>query len=484
MPRTTTAVLAVLPLLLTACAGSGSSKDDAPLTAINDLKAHTDTRTRAINRLNEAVAAGEVDAASARESLKRVAWSRATFWKVRAAAIDELVEDEKNLADTKNMLRLMLPTEPASEIVRKITDMAAAGKWPELSTAIVRRWSKVDSRVTDDKRPERAALAAIFPDRPVEDTVFAAFANTIEGVPSDERARQDAWALLRRIDKSGRTRDLLAGGGAGEGTDEMMSTLRRGASELRCVPESAEQLAWMQRLGTKDGAAFWQQCAAAVSRLNDDQSRGFAMRHLGVLRWAAENRADWLGLDRASLLSELERRLEGRPRHWRVGEGSAGNRGESLHRFREELVWGDALAALVADDLLSSGAANAALFDCAQRDQKDTSTEYGGNIDAVGTTPRVDLFPPRATQRYNDRQFVPSEEMLKAGDTALFHFHFHATTWNNADYAGPSDGDLQTANTLGRASLLFTSIDDRTLAVDYYQAGGAVIDLGELKKAK
>ncbi len=475
-------VALLAPMFLTACAGGG--KADAPLTAVNDLKAHTDTRTAAIQRVNEAVASGEVDAASARESLKRVAWSRATFWKVRAAAIDELVEDERNLADTKNMLRLMLPTEPATEIVRKITDMAAEGKWTELSVAITRRWSKPDSRVTDDKRPERDALAAIFPNRPVEDTVFAAFANTIDGAPADERSRQDAWALLRRIDKSGRTRDLLAGGTAGTGDDALMNTLRRGASELRCVPESAEQLAWLQRLGTPERASFWQQCAAAVARLNDDQSRGLAMRHLGVVRWAAENRADWLSQDRASLLSELERRLEGRPRHWRIGEGSSGNRGESLHRYREELAWGDVLAALVADDLLATGTATQALFEFAQRDQKDTSTEYGGNIDAAGTTARVDLFPPRATQRYNDRMFVPSEEMLKAGDTALFHFHFHATAWKNSDYAGPSDGDIDSANTLGRASLLFTAIDDNTLGVDYYQAGGAAIDLGVLKKAK
>lgn len=479
----TACLFVLVPVVLASCAGGGG-KDDAPLTAVNDSKVHTDTRTKAILRVNEAVASGEVDAASARESLKRVAWSRSTFWKVRAAAIDELVEDEKNLADTKNMLRLMLPTEPATEIVRKITDMAAAGKWSELSVAIVRRWSKLDSRVTDDKRTERAALAAIFPDRPVEDTVFAAFANTIEGAPADERSRQDAWALLRRIDKSGRTRDLLAGGGAAADGDELMGTLRRGATELRCVPESAEQLAWLQRLGSQERAAFWQQCAAAVSRLSEEQVRGFAMRHLGVVKWAAENRSEWMNQDRAALLGELDRRLEGRPRHWRVGEGSAGNRGESLHRYRDELVWGDVLAALVADDLLKNPAATASLFEFAQRDQKDTSTEYGGNIDAAGDVARVDLFPPRATQRYNDRQFVPSEEMLKAGDVALFHFHFHATAWKNADYAGPSGGDIDSANTLGRASLLFTAIDDNTLGVDYYQAGGATIDLGVLKKAK
>jgi len=479
--RSLAAALSSIPVLLASCAGGGDTST-APLTAVSDTKAHTDTRIKAIGRVNQAVAEGELDAASARESLKRVAWSRATYWKVRAAAIDELLAQTDKTADTRNMLRLMLPTEPSQDIVRKVTDLAAQGRWTELTTSLVRRWSKPDSRVPDAERPERAAVAAIFPDRPVEDTVFAVFANTVEGSPTDERARQDAWALLRRIDKTGRTRDLLTKEVAG--TDELMATLQRGARDLRCVPETSEQLAWLQRLGTPDRAEFWSQCAAAVARLNPEQTTAYDMRHLGATRWAAANRPEWFALDRAALLSELEKRLERRPRHWRNEAGSTGARGESLHRYKDTLAWADLLTILVADDLIQTGGAAPALFDFAKRDQDDTSTEYGGNIDANGNSARVDLFPPRPTQRYNDRQFIPSEEMIKAGDTAIFHFHFHATTWNNADYAGPSQGDIESANTLGRACLLFTAIDDNTLAIDYYQAGGAAIDLGEIKRPK
>ncbi|MFM9956678.1 MAG: hypothetical protein ACKVZJ_01270 [Phycisphaerales bacterium] len=485
-PRHALALAALV--LLSGCGGGGSKSDDAPLSAVNDKAAHTDRRIRAIERTQEAVAAGEIGAPAARENLKRVAWSRSTFWKVRASAIDELLKDEANAADTRNMLRLMLPTEPASEIVGKITDLAASGKWTEMSGALVRRWSKPESRVSEMERPERAALTKIFPDRAVEDTVFAVFAGRVEGLPEgslDERTRQDAWALLRRIDTTGRTRELLASGDASN--DELMGVLQRGARDLRVVPETSEELAWLRRLGAPDRSAFWQECAAAAARLSDEQTRGLAMRHLGVLRWAAANRSEWLTMDRAALIAEIERRLEGRPRHWRIGEGSgggAGGRGESLHRFRDELAWGDGLAILVGDDVTRAEGVAAALFEHAERDRKDNSTEYGGNIDADGERVRVDLFPPRASQRYGDRQFVPSEEMLKAGDTALFHFHFHSTTWKNADYAGPSDGDHDSADALGRACLLFTAIDDNTLGVDYYQRGGATIDLGALKKKR
>ncbi len=473
-----------ISLLLAGCSGGGKG-GDAPLSAVNDKSAHTDTRIAAIERTQEAVAAGEIGATAARENLKRVAWSRSTFWKVRAAAIDELLKDEPNAADTRNMLRLMLPTESAPQIVEKITALAAEGRWSEMSGALVRRWSKVDSRVPDAERPERAALVSIDPDRPVEETVFAVFAGRVEGPNAaalDDRTREDAWALLRRIDSSNRTRDLLAGGGSSD--DELLAVLQRGARELRVVPETSEELAWLRRLGTAGNAAFWRECAASIARLNDELSRGLAMRHLGVLRWAGTNRTDWLATDRAGLLSEIERRLEGRPRHWRIGEGAGRARGESLHQARANLTWGDALAVLVADDLTRADGVPAALFDHAERDRKDNSTEYGGNIDAQGETVRVDLFPPRATQRYGDRQFVPSEEMLKAGDTALFHYHFHATTWKNSDYAGPSEGDFDSADALGRACLLFTAIDDRTLGVDYYQRGGTTIDLGVLKKTR
>lgn len=479
--------LVVAAFAMVSCAGSGSGgggdAGSAPLSAVTDAKAHSDRRIKAIRRLNEAVAGGETDAASARESLKRVAWSRATWWQIRAAAIEELLEDDANLADTRNMMRLMLPTEPASQIVQLITDRATQGQWRELSAALVRRWAKLDSRVKDSERPERAALVAIFPGQPVEDAVFGVFAGRVEGVEVDERSRQDAWALLRRIDSSGRTRELLAStDGVGGENDELLSTLRRGARELKVVPDTTEELAWLQRLGAADRAEFWSGAAGVIARLGDEQTAGLKVRHAAIVRWCDRNQPSWLSMGREDLIAEVVRRLDDRPRHWRKETGPGSGKGESMTRWKDSLAWGDVLTVLVADEMMKSPAVGAALFEQAEADKKDTSTEHGGNIDADGGAFRVDFFPPRATQRYGDRRFVPPEEMIRAGDTALFHYHLHATTWDNAEYAGPSQGDLESAAALGRSCLVFTAIDAKRLGVDYYLGNGAVIDLGEIAK--
>lgn len=483
-------VAAASGLLLVSCAPKGSGgeagKEEAPLSDVTDAQAHSDARIKAIRRTNEAVAANEVQAGPARESLKRVAWSRSTYWKVRAAAIEELLEDGANEADTRNMLRLMLPTESQSQIVDLVCEKAAAGRWTEAAPALVRRWSKPDSRVADEKRPERAALAAIYPDVPVEQTVFRVFSgeNQAPSAPdsaSAERTRDDAWALLRRIDTSGRTRDLLVASSAG--ADPVIGTLQRAARDFKAVPETAEQLAWVRRLGEPENAGFWARVTDAVAKLSEEQAKGLAIRHGAIVAWAGENRSEWLSMSREQLLREVEGRLKDRPRHWRNAAGTSGSKGEGLHRWRDSLAWGDALTILVADEAMKGEGVAAELFTHAKADQSDTSTEYGGNIVFDSVRFAAPCFPPRATQRYDDRRFVPSEDMLKAGDTALFHYHFHATAWNNSDYAGPSQGDIDAAKSLGRASLLFTAIDERTLGVDYYQADGATIDLGVLKGA-
>jgi hypothetical protein len=71
--------------------------------------------------------------------------------------------------------------------------------------------------------------------------------------------------------------------------------------------------------------------------------------------------------------------------------------------------------------------------------------------------------------------------MLTAGATALAHFHFHVQRDDNADYAGPSEGDVGYAQDQGRACVVFTSVRAGVLNADYYQPGGITIDLGEVR---
>ena len=66
------------------CSGGGGP---APLSAITDKEAHSKVRIAAIEQTWDRVAAKEIDAETLRELLKKVVWSRSTFWEIRMEAL-------------------------------------------------------------------------------------------------------------------------------------------------------------------------------------------------------------------------------------------------------------------------------------------------------------------------------------------------------------------------------------------------------------
>ena len=468
-------------LLLTAATGFGRGPD---LSVMNDAKAHTDARIKAIRATWDAVRDGETSAADAREMLKRVAWSRGTYFKVRGAAIEALLDDEPNIADTRNMLRLMLPTETQWEVIEQIANTAGAGGWTELAPALVRSWSRPVLEPPDDQRPERKALEKMFPERSPEESVFMVFSGAIEG--SDilkERDRLDAYALLRRVDTSGeRTRALLAGD-AVDTNDELVLALRAGARELRAVPDTGEQLDWLRRLRAPANQVFWTEASAALAQLRDDQTAGLGLRHAAIVRWTAANRPQWMSASRDGLYEEVKGMLAKTRKHPRVHDSMSGDAKEMLRDWQKELCWGDLLTLRVALDVLGAPAIASSCFHQADKDLLDRSTEHGGLITDSGGGVAAVSFLPRASQRAGDMTFVAPNDMIEGGDTALFHYHFHANRHTNSEYAGPSKGDIETARSLGRASLVMTFVRKDALNVDYYQGDGIRVDLGEIVRA-
>ena len=79
-------------MLLGACTGGGDD-GPVPLSRMHDAEALSKTRIQAIRRTWDAVDAGEIDHQQAREMLKRVIWSRSTYWATRNEAIDTLMRD-------------------------------------------------------------------------------------------------------------------------------------------------------------------------------------------------------------------------------------------------------------------------------------------------------------------------------------------------------------------------------------------------------
>lgn len=479
--RTRTAAWALAGVFLSGC-GGGSR---APVDAIVDRQAAAGTRVDAIRGGRDAVERGELTPEALREQLKRVCWSRGSPEKVRLAAFEELFKDEANLSDTESMIRLMLPTETNFKVIEFVGRESAARGWTSVTPALVRSWSRPAPDPPDAERPERKALMKMHPDRPVEDVVFDVFAGRSGGAALRDRDRIDAWGLLQRIDAGGaRTRELLSGaappGGDGE-ADALIADLRAGAASFGCVPRTGEQLQWLRDLRRDEHAAFWRECEGVFASLGPEQREGFELRHLAAVRWAANRRSDWLAAGREALLARLREALENSKKHYRSGSGSTAN--ELLRTWEPKLAWGDALLMLIALEIRDDPAVAGALFAQAEADRKDTSTEHGGVFDTDPSGRFISYpFAPRATQRLGDHQFSASEDMLKAGAAALFHYHLHVQTPNNGEYAGPSGQDLAYARQFGRSCLVFTSVRENILNVDYYQPGGATVDLGEVTR--
>jgi len=469
--------------LLSAGCSSGSKSDPGAVSpaTISDKDARNSARIAAIEQSWTFVESGEAEHGPTREALKRVAWSRSTWHEVRVAALKALLADEGQLDDTRNMMRLMLPTETDWTVIELISTTAADRGWTDLTVALVRSWSRPVDEPTDDQRPERGALERLYPNQPVTETVYTVFVGRVPGgAELRDRDRRDAWSLLQRIDPDGAaTVAMLSREPAG--SDPMIEALRRCAADLGAAPTTAEQLEWAERLASGDNSGFWNEAASIVARLTPEQREGLGLRHAAILVWVQANRPAWLNLSRSEAHEQLERVQADRRVHTREsGPGEFGGSTESVRRWRDRLWWGDAIAALVAAEAIEDAAVASSLFAQAEHDRDDKSTEHGGVIDA-GPDGSFVLHghAPRPTQRMGDRRFVASSDMLDQSDRSLFHYHFHAQTYANRDYAGPSEDDLKYAARFGRDCIVFTFVSRDRLNADFYTPSGAVIDLGE-----
>lgn len=446
-----------------------------------------------------------------REAFKSLAWSNSTEQPVRLTLVNLLMSDEtaEGEADSRSMVRLMLPTERSASVTRLLALTAAERGWDGTLGPLIRAYARVMPGVADSARPERAAIASLRPGVSVEETVYGVFLRPSGGgeqsggvtgsvLQTDERTRDDAWTLLSRLDLDGRVRarligaDTAADADAGSAAD--VRTLRAGLSELGSLPATGAELAWLRRLHRHEDAslratnnAWWEQAAAVVATLTPAQRRGLELRHAEPLRWAAERRPAWLGMTREALLNELAGRLDQRPRQTRDAPRGQRARSERLRDWAERMSYGDVLAVLVVDETLADALVRASLFEQVDLDRRDESTEYGGVLDLAvdpeGDGPyRAVLFRPRARDRVSDDRFVASGDMIRFSDRALAHYHMQVQRARMSRQAGPSDGDLLYAAESGRTCLVFTSVGRETLNADVYTPDGQIIDLGYVER--
>lgn len=435
--------------------------------------------------------------APTRRAMLDVAWDADAPVELRVAALDRLLTDPdpEALERARREARLMLPRERRWPVVRRIGEAAAERGWTDFTPALIRAWSQPDRQVKDADRPERSALERLHPGRPITEVVLEQFlrpqvVDDVPGLDMERRIRADAWDLLARIDADGSARMSLLEGQAVQdpavASDPLVQDLRAGLADLRAIPFTGEELTWLRMLRADSGPAgreWYAQVASAISRVDPATQRALHLRHAEPIRWASLHRPEWLAASRESLLAELRDRLKGRRIRERTqGYGDPGMRlPERLDYWEPALTWADVLTILILDEAVRRPNVVAAFRTQIELDRKDTGTEYGGVLAAVEDGFEATLYPPRAGQRTNDNSFVASDDMVRAADRALAHYHFHVQNWRHAEYAGPSAGDLVYAARSGRNQLVLTGLRRGVVNVDYYQPNGVIIDLGELE---
>jgi hypothetical protein len=379
------------------------------------------------------------------------------------------------------------------DVITAISRRAESAGWRELTPALVRSYSRKTDPPPDAQRPERKALLALNPGRSIDEIAYAVFTQPVTGTSAaQERARKAklaAWELLSRLDVDGSRRAAMLAADPSGTDDTTLTDLRACAADLGCIPLTASQLDWLTRLRAFDDArvgaanrAWWAEAKLAVATVPSDRTAGWSLRNVEALRWARTNRPGLIAMNTEALRNELRQRFRGRKIHVR-GDADRGA-GEMYADSAGKLAWGDLLTIAVVEEAVTDRRFAAALAEQVLQDRVDTTTEYGGVVqwmpDAGGRFAAV-LYPPRPTQRQGDRQFVASDQMLAEGARSLADYHFHAQSDENREYAGPGPGDRQYADDQGRACVVFTTVRSGVLNADYYQAGGVVIDMGEIR---
>lgn len=482
--------------LIASCASKPPKVSGDLLEDIRNPEIAVATRLTLTGQVPEAIASGTLERAEGVEALKDVVWMRRIPFQIRVKALETLLRTP-GLVDDQEGLRLvvgLLPTETDAPVRHVISQLIVERGWVEATPALVRSFSKPDRSITDAARPEHLALLELHREKDIQEIVFDTF---IEHSPTADselgsRVRRDAWNLLSRLDASGELRVELLSGLLDQPppeNDPMLVAIRRGLLELRTIPLTGEELEWLTQLHSDkspEAQSWWEQSTAAVAALDAQQRRGIRLRHIEALRWARSNAPDLPGATRTELLSQLESRLSTRT-HRRRATDVIRFRSEDLDAYQSQMAWPDLLTALVVDEAIQSERVRSALFEQAEADRGDTTTEYGGIVrisirEGEEGVYVAALYAPKPVMRENDTSFVASPEMLMESTTALAHYHFHVQSAKNGRYAGPSDGDMAYAARYGRACLVFTSLDETTLGVDLYQPDGVVLDLGEITK--
>jgi len=414
-----------------------------------------------------------------RRALRRIVVQPGWSVGLRREAWDRLATSDP--AGLKDALSLSLPKMEAFEWRREVCERIAAAGWGDMTPTLVRAlavplplWvSKLEDR------PEYIAIMKLHGNR-ISDVLYDLFLSADPIKESNLRAR--CWELLILTGQRERLVQLLADDSKAT-SDTLVIDLRASARDLGIMPANREEILWIRSLRTPQHREFWTEAAAAVARMPESTRATLAPKDVPIVVAAARHQPNLLVTPREELLRELSAVLSGpdTKRYTANFEGYGTKAAETIAAHADTLTWGDLAAISLLRQGLQVPQVRAHLFDFADRDLADRTTEYGGiiRLDGQGRFEVVE-YPPRV--RGSDVRFEASQEMFDAGYIGLTHFHYHAQAYENHRYCGPHLGDFTYADATGVNGLVMTFVSRDRMNADFYRRGRVVVDLGVIER--
>ena len=458
-------------MLLAACTGGPESVENPAEV----LSRTGQSRERYFDALEAARMRG-VDPAT-KSALRRMVSADGYAIDARVIAFDLLLEtDRKALVEA---LENSLPRMSDVAWRERACELIGERRVEELVPTLIRSWANPAPGMDPTKpRPERVAIAAIVGEDQIGATLVRTMRESSPTTQANLRAR--CWELLMRLGDAPRLRALLADPDATRG-DGMLIDLGRLSSELGVLPVTREEILWARELCEPSRAEFFAEARDALARMSPERRESLEVRAIPVAVACMKRRSDLLVADEAAIFEEVVRRIDGRRKASPDFTGYGNGFSENLAMQRDKLVWTDLAAMVLALDLLAEKPLALHLFEQADRDREDRTTEYGGvvGLDASGRGEILE-FPPRS--KASDVRFESPQALFDALYTRPFHYHNHTQKYDNSDYAGPHMGDFTFADSTRCNGLVFTFLSADLLGVDFYRHGRVVVDLGAIER--
>jgi hypothetical protein len=463
---------------LVACVACGAPRPKDPLATLARAGALPTEQEAAMQAL-DAVKSGE-QAEAYDKQLRKMIYQPGYTQGVREQAFARL--QARDVQGLKDILALNLPKMDALAWRQWLCERIAAEGWNDLTPTLVRAWAVPFPGWVDrpEDRPERKALVALHGEDKLTEVLVDLL---VKSDPmKDRNLRMRCWELLQRQGQRERLVTLLASGET-QADDPLLRDLRRCAKEMGILPTTREEILWLQALLTTANAIFWDEARQAVAKLPEQTRETLEIRELPIAVAAARRRPELLQASAPELYARVEARRSANGSRIAMAslEGYMTDHQETLYSQRGKLRWGDLAAMTLAMDVLEDRAIRRRLFELADRDLEDRSTEYGGllSVKRDGSAELVECIPK---VKGSDVRFEAPQVMFDQGYTGLFHFHLHAQSYDNERYAGPHIGDFTYADSTRANCLVFTFLKRRELNVDYYRHGPVVVDLGTVTR--